>query len=43
MLAELRGVKEWFVEWNVEIGPAEQAMLDRIDATISKVEEDKGR
>lgn len=38
MYAELRGVTDWFSEWGVEIGPAEQALLDRIAAIIVKVE-----
>ena len=34
LLNKLREVVQWFAEWNVEIGPAEQALLDSVTAVI---------
>ena len=38
LLNKLREVVQWFAEWNVEIGPAEQALLDSVTAVIDKAE-----
>jgi hypothetical protein len=36
LLEALREVPAWFAEWNIVIGPAEETLLDRVNAAIAE-------
>ncbi len=38
LLEALKEVPAWFDEWNVEIGPAEETLLERVNAAIAEYE-----